>query len=341
MEIQFHGRDPRLRIGYSKQCITNPLISPIMNSRQEDKFSMYYVLRDTCENHQASWITNAVFKASYNLWAEKIPLIEKSRDEQIHETTGITTDKNVKREAMLTSALFIEKRLQSYATVTNNYELLESIKYTATDLKKARGNDAIAMCNIVSAEATTHAAALVSYGVTSEMIEELNDLITEYSVALPKPKVAKSKTKTATQNIDRYFKEADEILTTRLDLDIEQFKFTDPEFYSQYQTARIIIATGGSPVSVLGCITNATTSEPLKGVTVTFVAIDSEAVKAARTEPVKPIVKKSADKGKFRVPLPESNYRVTVEKIGFKKQDLTITVAKGESTDLNISLEKE
>lgn len=130
-------------------------------------------MRDTCENHQASWITNAVFKASYNLWAEKIPLIEKSRDEQIHETTGITTDKNVKREAMLTSALFIEKRLQSHAaTVTNNYELLESIKYTATDLKKARGNDAIAMCNIVSAEATTHAAYFVSHGVTSEMIEE-------------------------------------------------------------------------------------------------------------------------------------------------------------------------
>lgn len=53
------------------------------------------------------------------------------------------------------------------------------------------------------------------------------------------------------------------------------------------------------------------------------------------------IVKKSAAKGKFHVPLHESSYHVTMEKIGFKKQELTITVAKGESTDLNIGLEKE
>ena len=51
--------------------------------------------------------------------------------------------------------------------------------------------------------------------------------------------------------------------------------------------------------------------------------------------------KMSADKGKFRVPLPESNYRVTVEKVGFKKQKLIITLAKGESTDLNIARKKE
>jgi len=74
---------------------------------------------------------------------------------------------------------------------------------------------------------------------------------------------------------------------------------------------------------------------------VTFVAIESEAMKAAGTEPAKPIVKKSAKKGKFRVPLPESKYHVTVEKIGFTKQEVTITVARGDSTDLNIGREKE
>ena len=63
-------------------------------------------------------------------------------------------------------------------------------------------------------------------------------------------------------------------------------------------------------------------------------------MKAAATETAKPIVKKSADKGKFRASLPENSYKVTVEKIGFKKQELIITVANGETTNLNIELEK-
>ena len=63
-------------------------------------------------------------------------------------------------------------------------------------------------------------------------------------------------------------------------------------------------------------------------------------MKAAATETAKPIVKKSADKGKFRASLPENTYKVIVEKIGYKKQEVTITVANGETTNLNIELEK-
>ena len=75
-----------------------------MNINQEDKFSMYYVVKNTCEKYQTTWTTNAVFAATYNLWVAKIPLIEQNRDAQTLETTGITSEHafNVK--------LFIENR---------------------------------------------------------------------------------------------------------------------------------------------------------------------------------------------------------------------------------------
>ena len=44
-----------------------------MNANQEDKLSMYYVVRDTAERYRPTWVSNAVFAATYNLWAEKIP----------------------------------------------------------------------------------------------------------------------------------------------------------------------------------------------------------------------------------------------------------------------------
>lgn len=311
-----------------------------MNTNQEDKLSMYYVVKNTAEKYQTTWVTNAVFAATYNLWVAKIPLIETNRDAQTLETTGITTDKTAKRTAMTEKALFMENRLQSYANVTNNPELLESIQYSASDLKKARDTDVVGICNTILAKVNANAAAIVAYGVTAVMITDLQAAITAYATTLAKPKAAKSQTKTATENLVKLFKEADDLLIKRLDLDIELFKTSKPEFYSQYKTARIIISTGGGATSVLGSVTNASNGEALKGVTFTFVAENNGLMKAAATETAKPIVKKSADKGKFRASLPENTYRVTVEKIGFKKQEVIITVANGETTNINIELEK-
>ena len=312
-----------------------------MNINQEDKFSMYYVVKNTCEKYQTTWTTNAVFAATYNLWVAKIPLIEQNRDAQTLETTGITTDKTAKRNSMTEKTLFMINRLQSYANVVNNPELLESIKYSASDLKKSRDTDVIGICNTVVAKANANAAAIATYGVTAAMITELQAAITAYSATLAKPKATKSQTKTATENLSKLFKEADELLVKRLDLDIELFKTSKPEFYSQYKTARIIIPTGGGATSVLGSVNLAGSGEPLKGVSFTFVAETNGMMKtAAATETTKPIVKKSADKGKFRATLPENTYKVIVEKIGYKKQEVTITVVNGETTNLNIELEK-
>jgi len=311
-----------------------------MNTNQEDKLSMYYVVKNTCEKYQTTWTTNVVFAATYNLWVVKIPLIETNRDAQTLETTGITTDKTAKRAAMTDKTLFMENRLQSYANVVNNPELLESIKYSASDLKKSRDTDVVGICNTVLAKATANAAAIVTYGVTAAMITELQAAITAYSATLAKPMAAKSQTKTATENLTKLFKEADDLLTKRLDLDIELFKTSKPDFYSQYKTARIVISTAGGATSVLGNVTIAGSSEPIKGATFSFTIENNGLMKAATAETTKPIVKKSATKGNFRTKLPEGIYNVIVKKIGFKEQSMTITVANGETTNLKVELEK-
>ena len=312
-----------------------------MTTIQEDKLSMYYVVKNTCEKYQTTWTANAVFAATYNLWAAKIPLIEQNRDAQLLETTGITTDKTTKRNSMTDKALFMINRMQSYANVVTNPELLENIKYSASDLKKKRDSDVIGICNIVTAKANANVTALATYGVTAAMITELQAAITAYMAVLAKPKVAKSQTKTATENLAKLFKEADDILNQRLDLDIELFKATKPEFHSQYKTARMIVSLGGTPVSVLGSVIATGSGEPLNGVVFTFVPENNALMKAAGHEKVKPIVKKSADKGKFRASLIENSYRVTIEKLGFKKQELMITVVNGETTFLDIELERD
>lgn len=311
-----------------------------MNNNQEDRFSMCYGVKNTLEKYRDVWITNAVFAATYNLWSDIIPKIEANRDTQLLEIAGITKDKLTKRAVLIEKTLFIENRIQSYANVINSEELKDSVQYSASDLKKSRDTTLIGICNGVLAKATANAAAISGYGVSEAMISELQVAITAYLNTIAKPKAAQSQAKTATQNLVALFKEADLLLTKRLDLDIELFKKSHPDFYSQYKTARMIISTGGSSTAVLGSVSNAESGEPLKGVAFTFVAETVGSMRAATGKMLKPVVKKSAAKGKFRATLPENTYRVIVEKMGYQKQELTVSVANGERTKLNVELVK-
>lgn len=311
-----------------------------MNIDQGDKFSMYYVVKNTCEKYRHIWSKDPVFTASYNRWVADMPLIETNRDAQAVETKGVTTNKKTKRISMADKALFIINRLQSFSNVTENHELFESVKYSASDLNKKRGTDVIGICNAVLAKANAYAADIVIYGVTADMIADFQGAIGDYTDTLANPKAAKSQTKTATQNLNNLFRDADKVLTKRLDLDIELFRTTNPDFYSQYKSARMVTTTGGSTTSVIGCVTLAGSGEPLKGVVFTFIAESNGMMKGSSTETVKPIVKKSAAKGKFRAKLPENTYKVLIEKIGCKQKEVMITVANGETTTLNIVLEK-
>ena len=159
-----------------------------MNANQANKLNMYYVVKNTCEKYQATWTTNAVFAATYNLWVAKIPQIEQNRDAQTVGTTGITTDTTAKRLTMADKALFMVNRLQSLANVTGNSELLESVQYTASDMKMARSVDIVGICNTILLKANAYAANLMTYGVTAALITDLQAAITAYSTSLAKPK---------------------------------------------------------------------------------------------------------------------------------------------------------
>ena len=88
----------------------------------------------------------------------------------------------------------------------------------------------------------------------------------------------------------------------------------------------------------MGNVTMAETGEAMKGVVLTFVLQPSELMATAAA---KAMVKKSAKKGNFRIArLPEGDYTVTVRKIGFREQVLSVIVTDGETNKMKVKMEK-
>ena len=316
-----------------------------MTSTQEDKLNMGYAVISTCDKFLSIWTTNPVFSATYSSFKILIPLIEQNRDAQIVEITGVTTDKNAKKTIMIDKALFVANRVQSYATVAGNNELLENVSYSSSDLKKARDTDVVGICDTIASKANANVAALATYGITAAVITDLQTAITAYSTMISKPRTTRSLTKNATENLAVLFKQFDDLLTKRLDLDIEVFKTSKPDFYSQYQTARIIVSTGGSTSSVLGGATEKETGEPIKNVNFVFTPDNNpqglKAAVAANGNGQDEVSKKTAEKGKFRIPnLPEGTYLVKIHKLGYKEQTISVNVVSNETTVIEVELEK-
>ena len=309
-----------------------------MNQKQEDRLSMYYVVKGICETNNGAWSGNAIFKAGYDLWKAKISGIEENRLKQNTIVSGFTVDKANKREAMTSKALFIANRAQSFANVSNNPILLNSVKFTPSDMIRARDTDVVGMCQIIHTMVSDFTTDLLPFGVIGAMITDLQTAIADFTASLSMPAVMIAMIKRATENIARLLKEADEVLTNRMDLDIELFRKSDPDFYSQYKTSRNIISTGTRSVSVLGNVTLAETGEAMKGVALSFVL---QPTGLMATEAGKPLVKKSAEKGNFKIgSLPEGNYTVTVKKIGYREQVLSVIVTDGETSKMKVKMEK-
>ena len=70
--------------------------------------------------------------------------------------------------------------------------------------------------------------------------------ITAFTDAQSKPRVGRATSAAATSELVTLFAELDEVLTEQLDPLMTKFRFTQPAFFAEYQTARVIVDSAAS-----------------------------------------------------------------------------------------------
>ena len=174
-----------------------------MNTRQNDKYKMFNSIKSLCEENRLIWSFDSPFTLSYNSYISKLEELENNFRIQNASTTNITIDKLSKREEMMQKALFISQRLQSYAVVNGNNELLNSVNITHTNLKRAKDIDVISICDTILSKGVAYQSNLRTYSVDMELISGLKSSIAAFESCISRPKSSILNTKTATQNITR------------------------------------------------------------------------------------------------------------------------------------------
>jgi len=314
-----------------------------MTNREESRLSMYLVLRDWQANYTA--ITNPLpnYTANSTTFVNTIPLIQNVAEQQKISKSGLTDNKNQLKEALIITIADYSGKLGAYAKFTNNPILAKEIKFTAGRLKKEADTAVRDFAQIVYDRAQPIVASLSAYGITAASQTALLNAISAYNASIGKPAAGKAESAQLTKQLDVLFATAETALAN-MDAAVEIVKLSQPNFYNGYKSARKVIVTGTGSLSLRGLVTDVETGEPVKGATVSF-ALDGGVqmmAKSGKATSATPIInKKTAEKGGVNVKsLSAGTYQVTIKKVGYADQVVTVSVNDGEMTVMNVSISK-
>jgi hypothetical protein len=219
-----------------------------MNNQQSNKLKMAQTTLGCVqrENNAALWADIVGIADSVELLEEKIGFI-LGRSQQQSERTGFSAKKKGLKEKMLDAAFVVCSGLKALASATDNAQLLAQANFSRSSLEKGREESVVNRCRSVFALGEANSGELaVKYHVATGDRLALNNAITAFTGVQTKPRQGRATSAAATAELVTLFTELDEVLTEQLDPLMAKFRFTQPAFFAEYQTARVIVDSAAS-----------------------------------------------------------------------------------------------
>jgi len=214
--------------------------------KQQSHLKMLITTRDVLDNFKTLWSAIGAFVTARDDFGAAIADIQNQELKQAGTTTGGTLDKHAARVAMCNAAAIVGGAVAAYADTQDDHELFAKVDFSAADLLHQTEQDCAANCQAILDAATANIAALIAAKSAAQSdLDDLKQKIGDFNTALTRPRQIRTDIKGATDQIPVLITAADRIVERQLDRLMERFKASDPDFYSAYQVARVIVDAGG------------------------------------------------------------------------------------------------
>ena len=308
-----------------------------MTSDQKIKLRMYLAVRNFVIQNEA--IANGIpkFAASYATLQTTINKIQLIGEIQGVNKTGLAIDKNKLKMTLIVLAAKNSRKIAALAKFNNNDTLLKEVKFNESDLERIQEVTLKERVQIIYDRAEANIGNLAEHGITSETQKLFLETITAFNNALATPRSGIGEKRQATQKLPGLFETADAALEI-MDYAVGIVQDEQPDFFSEYKTNRKKVDTSSGILALKATAKELASGEPVRGAIFTF---KPDGALLADSNGNKEITKKTARKGSFHIKnMQAGTYRVIVRKPGYKEKEVTVSVADGERSVLNVELEK-
>lgn len=215
-----------------------------MLKRFENKLLMFLAVLRFMKQNQEKWESSPAITALMGELEILVSEIETTRQVADMDRTGITAQKNEQQEMVIEKAYELLSAVFAMASQTNNKELAGKVDFTESDLQNSRGSDLVATGRSIAAIVREHLRDLGDYEITEADIAELEEKIAQFSENLPSNRISVGERKAANEKLKELFGNGNILLEDRLDRLMVKFKSGNPEFFTAYENARIIVDYG-------------------------------------------------------------------------------------------------
>jgi len=168
-------------------------------------------------------------------------IVNRNRQVQEADSSGLTKNKSKLRDELIQMILLFAAGLKANATSTKNAELMTKADYKASELKTAADSVLFDIGTLLNGMALPLRTDLAKYFVGESEFGEMERLLAEFKLAIPKRRVAINISKVSTGNIDGVFKAQDKLLKDQIDVLVQPYQFSQPDFFNAYKNARYIV----------------------------------------------------------------------------------------------------
>jgi len=212
-----------------------------MNKRQNNKLKSYNDITAVLSANQSVYEVYPVIKMAVENLFSIITQIKTLATQSAIDNTGITEQKTVIKEKLSSLAVELAASASAYAVDLNDKEMEAALDFSYSDIRYARDNDTISITSAIYNELAEHNGKLTDYLVTDDDKSALKRLIDDFEEVSKNKGLQHSQSVSDTKKLCLLFKEADGVLTQKLDRLLMRLRRKAPSFYNAYLTARNII----------------------------------------------------------------------------------------------------
>lgn len=212
-----------------------------MNKLQKNLYSMLGRVRALILDNAAKFGAMPALEMLKNMFLALYDEIGETDIAYLSAKAGKTDAKHNCEDAMIDAVIPLASIIGSYAVMHGNMELAARVRTTPSELDKMRERDTLNKCKEITNEADQLSEALnTEYLWTVEKTQAVKDTITACENSLNVQETGGVEKSALRLKLIESFSEAMDLLNEKMDKVMEIFLSTDPEFYNEYQSARVI-----------------------------------------------------------------------------------------------------
>ncbi len=211
-----------------------------MNANASNKYSMYTGTVKLLGNNQTKTAAIPAFEESYEKLSGLVVQIRDKDKERMGKTAGRVAAKDEVEDSMVTATVIVASALAALARKKGNTQLKEAIHIKEGYLRHTRSSEQINRAKLTYDLAKANEQELAAFAITPTMLEDLKSRIAAFEEALKDVSTGVAERVGARSMLSELFVQVDEVFKEEIDPMMQVFRVTNPEFYNEYRSARVI-----------------------------------------------------------------------------------------------------